>query len=190
VDSPTLILDEDERTLVSPPSSLWLGSPSGPVEGPVPAHSHESVPACSRWTRRHASIVALAAVAAATIGALVGWLIHERAIASQLRQQLRRSEQLADALGASGETGASFPPRIEPVQQDPDPVFPLLAKDDDRIRRGAELLVENRFSEALQYYHELSEEQPEQAVFQDIIRVIEAKLGCHRDGGARRAQCD
>ena len=58
------------------------------------------------------------------------------------------------------------------------------------VRRGVDLLAQNRLSEALGIYRQLAMAHPERAVFRDIVEIIEMKLGWDARPEGRRGQCD
>lgn len=58
-----------------------------------------------------------------------------------------------------------------------------------RLTHAVNLLIENRFSEALPVYRELHEMEPNDPVLADVVTVIEAKLGCDLVDVEGRRRC-
>lgn len=177
IDSPTLILEDDERTVVSPLCRNHLDGMS--------CHMN---PEMEVKPFRAAVLLVLAVLVAGIVGFLAAWLVHERQAATLLREQLQRvatgphhlseREPSRSIVTSPDRTGAA--PRLDPGRRS-DAV-------EDRLRDGVNLLVENRFLEALHAYRELHALLPDDTVVAEIVTVIEAKLGCHvpqEEGGSQ-----
>ncbi len=56
-------------------------------------------------------------------------------------------------------------------------------------RRGANLIASNDFERALTHYQALADRFPNEAVFRDVVLVLEAKLGCTGRAETRSPAC-
>jgi hypothetical protein len=60
---------------------------------------------------------------------------------------------------------------------------PTIAHRSVSIASAANLLVQNRYGEALKVYRALSEIHPDRPVFSDVVSILEVKLRCGQQGG-------
>ena len=175
---PTLILDQDEGTVVDRTGTAHFARINDRVS-----------PAMEMRPFRSALLLALAAVAAAVIGFLAAWLLHERQAATRLRQELRRVEARSQHLShrTASEMLSTSLPRPSEVSRLDSVASPDVLEG--RLTHAVNLLIENRFSEALPVYRELHEMEPNDPVLADVVTVIEAKLGCDLVDVEGRRRC-
>ena len=167
IDSPTLILEDDERTVVSPARSIHLDRTPQPVN-----------PVMELKPFRATLLLALAALIAGIIGFLAAWLLHERHAASRLREELQRVAARPDHLSHREAPGSVEMSRGRAVTATRHPLLRPSDELEHRLKDAVDLLIENRFLEALRAYRELRAFLPEDPVLAEIVTVIEAKLGC------------
>jgi hypothetical protein len=188
---PTLILDDEERTLISPPS-FSRGSLSSEQDGGTrkPNFSVWMAGVVDRIRVRWPLLVSTIAVSA-LICVLALWLHQERRVAARLRNAL-------------SDVSTTVPPHLpktttSEVLANDHPVR-LVDKQtskrgqvqsiEELVRQGAGLLVENRLSDAIVVYRDLARRRPDDRVFSDIVRVLERKLGCRVQASFGKPGCD
>jgi hypothetical protein len=168
IDSPTLILEDDERTVVSPARNPYLDR--------TPQRRN---PVIEVNPFRAAVLLALAALAAGIVGFFAAWLVHERDAASRLREELERVAARPDHQYEHEASGSAAASRGRAVMALGHASLEPPEALEDRLSDAVDLLIENRFLEALRVYRELRVSLPEDTVLAEMVTVLEATLGCH-----------
>lgn len=113
------------------------------------------------------------------IGLLVGfvgaWLFRAHSVSNGPRQALPTARQQQPMRHSKSTVHEDVDRAPSPTRPTPSP---KIVRPPVSIASAADLLMQNRYQEALTAYRALSELHPDQPVFNDVLSILEVKLRC------------